>query len=105
MKPNDGKEDFYVHYHDLYSVYEFQNNEYAGLKQPYNEPLDLKKLRRFVLQTCKDAPKLTTLTMQISANRGAIGIRHSVSTSLLLLYNTLGGRWQHPIAIAPAEIF
>ena len=41
---NDGKEDFYVHYHDSLCVYTSEANELVDVKQPYNEPLDLKKL-------------------------------------------------------------
>ena len=48
---NDGKEDFYVHYHDSVCVYESKANEYVDFKQPYNEPLDLKKLVK-VCVTC-----------------------------------------------------
>ena len=52
---NDGKEDFYVHYHDSVCVYESKANEYVDFKQPYNEPLDLKKLVKVCVTDAKDA--------------------------------------------------
>jgi len=41
---NDGKEDFYVHYHDSVCLYESEAGKLIDVKQAYDQPLDLKKL-------------------------------------------------------------
>ena len=86
---NDGKEDFYVHYHDSVCVYESKANEYVDFKQPYNEPLDLKKLVKVCVTDAKDA-KTNHANHANLANYKDYGLtfRFYIPTAP---YNTLGG--------------
>ena len=86
---NDGKEDFYVHYHDSVCVYESKANEYVDFKQPYNEPLDLKKLVKVCVTDAKDT-KTNHANHANLANYKDYGLtfRFYIPTAP---YNTLGG--------------
>ena len=82
----DGK---YVHYHDSVCVYESKANEYVDFKQPYNEPLDLKKLVKVCVTDAKDA-KTNHANHANLANYKDYGLtfRFYIPTAP---YNTLGG--------------
>ena len=86
---NDGNGDFYVHYHDSVCVYESKANEYVDFKQPYNEPLDLKKLVKVCVTDAKDA-KTNHANHANLANYKDYGLtfRFYIPTAP---YNTLGG--------------